>query len=96
MLTSLTGRARAPAPSTGCYVSDSVYNDATIFGPPGAGPPFITDRGDGGRPGKSAETLPATIVPLGHDTTCTFQYVSATDFNNSGYANATTVPCHAQ
>src|SRR4029453_18448066 len=35
----------------------------------------------------------AWIIPRGQKTTCTFQYVTATDFAMSGYANAQSAPC---
>lgn len=63
-----------------------------IYGPPDPGAPFITGQSTAGA-GKSGKILQATIVPLGHKTTCTFQYVTSADFAVSGYANATTVPC---
>jgi hypothetical protein len=74
------------------YVSDASNNHVTIYGPPPAGPPFITAQ-SARTAGKTSETLKASIVPLGFATTCTFQYVGSDDFAASGYANATTVPC---
>src|SRR4029453_11382289 len=35
----------------------------------------------------------AWIIPRGQKTTCTFQYVTATDFAMTGYANAQSAPC---
>jgi hypothetical protein len=43
--------------------------------------------------GRTTAQLRAGIVPLGSDTTCTFQFVSNSDFNASGFANATSVGC---
>jgi SMP-30/Gluconolactonase/LRE-like region/NHL repeat len=74
------------------YVSDASNNTVTIYGPPPAGPPFITAE-SARTAGKTSETLKASIVPLGFATTCTFQYVGSADFAASGYTNATTVPC---
>jgi hypothetical protein len=37
--------------------------------------------------------LKAKIDPFGHETTCQVQYVDGTDFQSSGYAQATTVAC---
>jgi DNA-binding beta-propeller fold protein YncE len=74
------------------YVTDAGNNDVAIYGPPPPGPPFITAESAVGT-GLTTATLNATIVPAGFDTTCTFQFVSSTDFAASGYTNATTVPC---
>jgi hypothetical protein len=74
------------------YVSDASNDNVTIYGPPPAGPPFITAQ-SARTAGKTSETLKASIVPLGFATTCTFQYVGSADFEASGYTNATTVPC---
>src|SRR5262245_9825555 len=74
------------------YVADASNDTVTIYGPPPAGPPFITSESTRVA-GKSGRILIASIVPLGFTTTCTFQYVSSTDFAASGYTNATTVPC---
>jgi hypothetical protein len=41
----------------------------------------------------TSATVEANINPLGLDTTCQVQYVVEAEFNKSGYANATTVPC---
>src|SRR4029077_17850247 len=38
-------------------------------------------------------TVRAQINPFGLDTSCQVQYVEAVDFQSSGYANATTLPC---
>src|SRR5262249_29890234 len=38
-------------------------------------------------------TLNATIIPLGFDTTCEFEYVDDASFQSSGYDTATSVPC---
>jgi sugar lactone lactonase YvrE len=74
------------------YVADASNDTVTIYGPPPAGPPFITAE-SARTAGKTSETLKAAIVPLGFTTTCSFQYVSSTDFAATGYTNATTVPC---
>src|SRR4030095_11250604 len=74
------------------YVSDASNDHVTIYGPPPAGPPFIT--ADSARPtGKTSTTLKATRVARGCATPCPFQYVGSADFAASGYTNATTVPC---
>jgi DNA-binding beta-propeller fold protein YncE len=74
------------------YVADASNNSVTIYGAPPAGLPFITSESATGA-GPTSETLKAAIVPLGSDTTCHFQYVDAADFQATGYAAATTVPC---
>src|SRR5262249_27755047 len=74
------------------FVSDSSNNMVTIYGPPKGGAPFVSAESVKGA-GATSKLLQASIVPLGHKTTCTFQYVSATDFAMSGYTNATTVAC---
>ena len=58
-------------------------NLVAIYGPPGAGAPFITAESSQGA-GKTSKMLHATIVPLGHKTTCTFQYVTSADFQAPG------------
>ena len=74
------------------YVSDKGNNEVTIYGPHSAGPPFITV--ESAKPaGGTSDTLNATVVPLGRNTTCTFQYVDRTDFESTGYKTATSVPC---
>src|SRR5262249_61398190 len=70
------------------YVADASNNNVTIYGPPNAGPPFITAE-SARTAGKTSETLHAAIVPLGSTTTCIFQYVGSADFQASGYTNAT-------
>jgi streptogramin lyase len=87
-----TGKGKSAGKKDRLFVTDADNDVVAIYGPPPAGKPFIT--GESAQPtGKTSETLNATIVPLGHKTTCTFQYVSSTDFQSSGYGNATTVPC---
>src|SRR5262249_52273062 len=39
-------------------------------------------------------TLNRTVTPNGLDTTCVFQIVDDTDFQSTGYATATSVPCN--
>jgi Uncharacterized conserved protein len=41
----------------------------------------------------ASAAVEAKINPFGLDTTCQVQYVAEADFNESGYAKATTVPC---
>jgi DNA-binding beta-propeller fold protein YncE len=41
----------------------------------------------------SAMTLEARIDPFGYDTTCEVQYADEAEFESSGYASATTLPC---
>jgi hypothetical protein len=75
------------------YVSDSVNNNVTDFAPqrtPGA--PLITSE-SADQTGKTTATLHAGIVPLGSATSCHFDYVGNTDFQASGFANATSVGC---
>jgi sugar lactone lactonase YvrE len=74
------------------YVTDASNNFVTLYGPRAAGRPFITTD-SATQTGKSTATLNAAIVPLGHDTTCIFQFVDDATFQASGYTNATTVPC---
>jgi hypothetical protein len=65
----------------------------TIFGPrTTAGAPLITSESGTGT-GRTTATLNAGIVPLGHDTTCTFQFVDNAHFNAGGYSNSTSVGC---
>src|SRR5262249_24748171 len=86
------GRVKNAGRGDSLYVSDRVNNEVTIYGPRGVGAPFITDESTQGA-GKNGKVLTASIVPLGSNTTCVFQYVNAADFAMSGYANATTGPC---
>jgi len=87
-----TGRNNSAGKKDRLYVTDRDANLVAIYGPRAAGAPFVTSESS--KPvGQTGQTLLATIVPLGHPTTCTFQYVSSTDFQASGYSNATTVPC---
>jgi DNA-binding beta-propeller fold protein YncE len=75
------------------YVSDASLNLVSIFRPrrtPGA--PLITAESVD-QTGKTTATLHAGIVPLGSATSCHFQYVGNADFQASGFANATSVPC---
>ena len=74
------------------YVGDASNDLVTIYGPRGAGAPFISIE-SATHAGLMSETLSAGIVPLGKDTTCTFQYVDSADFLVSGYTNAASVPC---
>jgi sugar lactone lactonase YvrE len=74
------------------YVSDATNDYVAIYAPQPAGPPFITTQ-LARYAGSTNETLQATIVPMGYETTCTFEYVGDADFMDSGYDNATTLPC---
>jgi sugar lactone lactonase YvrE len=87
-----TGRGDSAGRKDRLYVTDASNNLVTIYGPPGAGAPFITAESAKGA-GKTSEALSASIVPLGHKTTCTFEYVDATSFQMSGYTNALSAPC---
>ena len=69
------------------YVGDAGNDLVTIYGPRGAGAPFIASS-SAAHAGTTSETLSAGIVPLGKDTTCTFQYVDSATFLVSGYTNA--------
>src|SRR5262249_18124553 len=73
-------------------VSDASNNTVTIYAPPPAGPPFITSESRSAA-GTTSETLKASIVPLGHPTTCTFQFVGSAHFAASGSPTAPTVRC---
>ncbi|HKA28400.1 MAG TPA: fibronectin type III domain-containing protein [Candidatus Binatia bacterium] len=57
-----------------------------------AGAPLINSESVA-QTGTTTATLAAGIVPLGNDTTCTFQFVDNADFQASGYSNATSVAC---
>jgi hypothetical protein len=75
------------------YVSDATNNNVTDYAPrrtPGA--PLITSESVD-QSGKTTATLHAGIVPLGSATSCHFEYVGNTDFQASGFANATSVDC---
>ena len=87
-----TGHNNSAGKKDRLYVTDRDANLVRIYGPRAAGAPFVTSESSSPI-GQTGQTLKATIVPLGHKTTCTFQYVSSTDFQASGYTNATTVPC---
>jgi DNA-binding beta-propeller fold protein YncE len=94
--TNSQGLALAAPSSSGrqnrLYVSDATNDEVTIYGPPSSGAPFVTAE-SARTAGKTSETLKASIVPLGHSTTCTFQYVDSTDFQATGYTTATSVAC---
>src|SRR5262249_4886037 len=75
------------------YASDGSSNNVTIYGPastPGA--PFVTGESSS-LTSRTTATLNGTVVPVGLDATCTFQFVDDANFVASGYTNATTVPC---
>jgi DNA-binding beta-propeller fold protein YncE len=75
------------------YVSDASLNLITIYAPPRTpGAPRITAESVD-QSGKTTATLHAGIIPLGSSTSCHFQYVGNVDFQASGFANATNVPC---
>jgi NHL repeat len=89
---SLQGGAGRPGQQH-LYVSDAANNNVTSYAPrrtPGA--PLITSESVD-QSGKTTATLHAGIVPLGSATSCHFQYVGNTDFQASGFANATSVAC---
>jgi DNA-binding beta-propeller fold protein YncE len=92
----LAFRSSGPGNPTGkqdLYLSDASNNNVTIYAPRTApGAQLVTSESETGT-GKTTVTLNAGIVPLGHDTTCTFQYVDYAHFNAGGYSNATSVPC---
>jgi sugar lactone lactonase YvrE len=75
------------------YVSDANNNNVTDYAPrstPGA--PLITSE-SADQSGRTTATLHAGIVPLGSTTSCHFEFVGNTDFQASGFANATSVDC---
>jgi DNA-binding beta-propeller fold protein YncE len=89
---SLSGGANKPGQGR-LYVSDASNNNVTIYAPrrtPGA--PLITSE-SADQSGRTTATLRAGIVPLGSATSCHFVYVGNTDFQASGFANATSVAC---
>jgi DNA-binding beta-propeller fold protein YncE len=89
---SLPGGAKQPGQGH-LYVSDAADNNVTDFAAqttPGA--PLITSESVD-QSGTTTATLHAGIVPLGSNTSCHFEYVGNTDFQASGFANATSVDC---
>jgi DNA-binding beta-propeller fold protein YncE len=89
---SLQGGANKPGQGH-LYVSDANNNNVTDYAPqttPGA--PLVTSESVD-QSGKTTATLHAGIVPLGSATSCHFEYVGNTDFQASGFANATSVDC---
>ena len=75
------------------YVSDTVANNVTFYGPPTTpGPPLVFSE-SATNVNDTGATLNTTIVPFGLDTTCQFQYVDDAAFQMTGYATATSVPC---
>jgi hypothetical protein len=74
------------------YVSDQDNDLVTIYGPPAPGTPSVTAE-SAMSTGKTSVALRGTVVPLGHNTSCTFQVVKNADFQASGYAGATSVAC---
>jgi DNA-binding beta-propeller fold protein YncE len=75
------------------YVSDATNDDVTVYAPQSTpGVPLVTYE-SATPSGTTTATLAAGVVPVGNDTTCQFQYVDYADFNATGYAAATTVPC---
>jgi sugar lactone lactonase YvrE len=89
---SLPGAANRPGQGR-LYLSDASNNNVTIYASrttPGA--PLITSESVD-QSGKTTATLHAGIVPLGSATSCHFEYVGNTDFQASGFDNATSVPC---
>jgi hypothetical protein len=75
------------------YVSDADDDNVTIFAPRRTpGEPLITSESVD-QTGTTTATLEAGIVPLGHATSCEFQYVENADFQASGFDNATDVAC---
>src|SRR5262249_30912380 len=89
---SLKGGASKPGQMQ-LYLSDANNNNLTVYGPqttPGA--PLITSESVD-QSGTTTATLHAGIVPLGSNPSCHFEYVGNTDFQASGFANATSVDC---
>ena len=75
------------------YLSDASASNVTIYVPQTkAGAPLVNSESVA-QTGTTTATLAAGIVPLGNDTTCTFQFVDNADFQASGYSNATSVAC---
>jgi DNA-binding beta-propeller fold protein YncE len=92
----LAFRPRGPGNPTGkqnLYLSDASASNVTIYVPQTkAGAPLVNSESVA-QTGTTTATLAAGIVPLGNDTTCTFQFVDNADFQASGYSNATSVAC---
>lgn len=74
------------------YVSIELSDAVAIFATPPAGPPLISSQ-SAAQTSKTTATLQAAVVPLGHDTSCKFQYVDDAAFRASGYNTATSVSC---
>jgi DNA-binding beta-propeller fold protein YncE len=82
-----------PAGKQNLYLSDVSASNMTIYVPQTkAGAPLVNSESVA-QTGTTTATLAAGIVPLGNDTTCTFQFVDNADFQASGYSNATSVAC---
>src|SRR5262245_32126296 len=80
-----------PTGQQNLYLSDASASNMTIYVPQTqAGAPLINSESVA-QTGTTTATLAAGIVPLGNDTTCTFQFVDNADFQASGYSNATSV-----
>jgi DNA-binding beta-propeller fold protein YncE len=80
-------------PASDLYLSDASASNVTIYAPQtAAGAPLVNSE-SATQTGRTTATLAAGIVPLGNDTTCTFQFVDNADFQASGYSNATSVAC---
>jgi sugar lactone lactonase YvrE len=79
-------------PQNRLYVADASNDKVTIYSPPSAGAPFVSAE-SATSASATSETLTGAVVPLGHATTCTVQYVDSADFQITGYTNATSVPC---
>jgi DNA-binding beta-propeller fold protein YncE len=92
----LAFRPSGPGNPTGkqnLYLSDASASNVTIYAPQTtAGAPLVNSESVA-QTGTTTATLNAGIVPLGNDTTCTFQFVDNADFQASGYSNATSVAC---
>ena len=77
---------------TTLYAADASNDDVVVFGPPSPGPPVI-DGESASNLGSTTATINAEVNPFDNDTTCVFQYVDDTDFQATGFASATQVPC---
>src|SRR5262249_42128459 len=65
------------------YVGDASNDTVTIYGPRAAGAPFISFESTS-HAGLTSMTLSAGVVPLGRDTTCSFQYIDSATWLASG------------
>jgi hypothetical protein len=90
-----TGISGLSADTTYHFRLDATNANGTNYGSDATftttGPPTIDNQS--GISSATTANLSAQINPFGLDTTCQVQYATDQDFQSSGYANATTMPC---